>query len=323
MVGVRVRVVLVAVLALALAALGGCGATADAPRPAPAAERPRVVAEQRAGPRLLDLTVRSPAVGDDVRVRLLTPRGWTRGSERRWPVLLLLHGCCDDPASWTERTDVEGLRGLRDVLVVMPEGGDVGFYSDWHHGGEGGRPAWETFHLVELRGLLERDFGAGPRRAVAGLSMGGLGAMGYAARHPGLFGAAASFSGLLAPLRDPGLILGLVGAFAGDARALWGDPRRDRRVWAEHDPTELAGRLRGTALFVSSGDGRPGPLDPRGASRDPIEGLTFRQSRAFAARLRALGIAARTDFYGAGRHAWPYWERGLRRALPVLRQAWR
>ncbi len=313
------------VLVLALAVLAGCGGTraADQERRAPAREAPRVLAERQVAPRVLELTVRSPAVGADVRVRLLTPRGWARGTGRRWPVLLLLHGCCDDPASWTERTDVEGVRGLRDVLVVMPEGGDVGFYSDWHNGGAGGRPAWEAFHLGELRALLERDFGAGPRRAVAGLSMGGLGAMGYAARRPGLFGAAASFSGLLAPLRDAGLILGLVGAFAGDAQALWGDPRRDRGVWEQHDPTELAGRLRGTALFVAAGDGRPGPLDPRGASRDPIEGLTFRQSRAFAARLRALGIAARTDFYGAGRHAWPYWERGLRRALPVLRQAWR
>jgi S-formylglutathione hydrolase FrmB len=233
-------------------------------------------------------------------------------------VLLLLHGCCDDPTSWTEQTDVEGMRGLRDVLVVMPEGGDVGFYSDWRRG-----PAWETFHLGELRGLLERDFGAGPRRAVAGLSMGGLGAMGYAARRPDLFAAAASFSGLLAPLRDAGLVLGLVGGFAGDERGLWGDPRRDRRVWERHDPTELAGRLRGTALFVSSGDGRPGPLDRPGARRDPIERVVFGESRAFVARLRALGIPARVDLYGPGTHSWPYWERGLRRALPTLRRAWR
>ena len=68
----------------------------------------------------------------------------------------------------------------------MPEAGQVGFYSDWR-ARSGGPSRWETFHLTELRQLLERDWRAGNRRVVAGLSMGGLGAMAYAARHPGMF----------------------------------------------------------------------------------------------------------------------------------------
>ena len=59
----------------------------------------------------------------------------------------------------------------------MPEAGQVGFYSDWRAPGRGGPSRWETFHLAELRQLLERDWRAGNRRVVAGLSMGGLGAM--------------------------------------------------------------------------------------------------------------------------------------------------
>jgi len=39
---------------------------------------------------------------------------------------------------------------------------------------------------------------------------------------------------------------------------------------------------------------------------------------AFAARLRALGIPFRADLYRGGRHDWPYWQRDLKRALPVL-----
>jgi S-formylglutathione hydrolase FrmB len=169
-----------------------------------------------------------------------------------------------------------------------------------------------------LRGLLERGYGAGPERAVAGLSMGGGGAMAYAARHPGLFGAAASFSGLVHPLADAGFLLGLFSGYTDDASAIWGDPDADRDVWAAHDPTELAARLRGTRLFVSAGDGRPGPLDAAGAGRDRIEPVVEGESRAFAARLRARGIPVATDFYGRGTHTWPYWERELRRALPVL-----
>ena len=127
-------------------------------------------------------------------MRLLTPAGWRPGDGRRHPQLWLLHGCCDTYESWSANTDIAELPALRDVLVVMPEGGAVGFYSDWRRG-----PKWETFQLTELRKLLERDFGAGEPRAVAGLSMGGYGAMAYAARHPGLFDAAASFSGVVAP----------------------------------------------------------------------------------------------------------------------------
>jgi diacylglycerol O-acyltransferase / trehalose O-mycolyltransferase / mycolyltransferase Ag85 len=289
----------------------GCGSDERAADRAPGGATVR--SERRVAPRILDLTIRSPALGADAKVRLITPVGWTR--ERRWPVLYLVHGCCDTYDSWTRETDVEALPQLRDVLVVTPEAGDVGFYSDWLRG-----PAWETFHVEELRALLERDYGAGTRRAVAGLSMGGLGAMGYAARHPDLFGAAASFSGTLHPLASPRGYLGLFGQYADDPLAVWGDPRAQRDVWKAHDPTELAADLRGTRLFVSAGDGRPGPFEEPGARRDPLERAVGGESRAFVARLRRRGIPVQTDFYGPGTHDWPYWERELTRALPLLRR---
>ena len=95
---------------------------------------PRVVAAERSGARVVDLTIDSPAVGRKVGARLLLPRDYAREPERRWPVLYLLHGCCDSHLSWTRSTDVERLSARDDVLVVMPEGGRVGFYSDWRRG---------------------------------------------------------------------------------------------------------------------------------------------------------------------------------------------
>jgi diacylglycerol O-acyltransferase / trehalose O-mycolyltransferase len=296
--------------------IGGCGSQGATTSPGRSAAG--VVHEQRISPRVVDLNVRSPALDTTATVRLLTPDGWARQAGRRWPVLYLLHGCCDSYESWTRSTRVEQMAALRRVLVVMPEGGSVGFYSNWV-GSEGDEaPAWEGFHLEEVRTILERDYGAGDRRAIAGLSMGGLGAIGYAARHPGMFSAAASFSGLLHPLADTGFMTGLFAAYTPDPDAIWGDPRRNRDVWAAHDPTELAGKLRGTRLFVSAGNGRPGPLDPAGTPADDIEPAVLRQSRAFTRRLHAESIPARVDFYGPGTHDWPYWERELRRALPTL-----
>jgi S-formylglutathione hydrolase FrmB len=291
-----------AAIALAGCGGGGGGRPQAAVRPPPPAT---VVAERAAGPRLLDLRVRSRALGRVGSVRLLLPAGWSRRTHRTWPVLYLLHGCCDTYQSWSRYGRVARLGALRDVLVVMPEGGDIGFYSDWKGAP---RTRWETFHTSELPALLQRRYHAGTRRAVAGLSMGGLGAMAYAARHPGLFRAAASFSGALHPRTDARWWSGLFAQYE-TADTVWGDPVADRATWAVHDPTSLAGRLRGVRLYVAAGDGGAG---------DQIERVVGRESRAFVARARGLGVPVRTDLYAGGRHDWPYWRRELQRALPTL-----
>jgi diacylglycerol O-acyltransferase/trehalose O-mycolyltransferase len=210
--------------------------------------------------------------------------------------------------------------------VVMPEAGQVGFYSDWHNGGRGGPPRWETFHPSELRRLLERDWRASTRRAVAGVSMGGLGAITYAPRHPGMFRAAASYSGLLhtryegGPIPGPQFVQNLLRAYDEDPDALWGDPDRQATVWAAHDPYDLAPELRGVELFVSVGNGGLGPLErpTTTAQAQQIEPALLPQNTAFVERLRQLGIPVRFDAYGPGTHVWPYWQRELHRSLPQL-----
>ncbi|GAA5007335.1 hypothetical protein GCM10023317_42480 [Actinopolymorpha pittospori] len=150
--------------------ISGPAVALDAHRPVSGGAR--VIEEEWIAPRQLDLTIASPALGGPAKVRLLTPDGWEqRRPGQHWPVLFLLHGCCGDYTSWTSLTDVASITELRDVLVVMPEAGDVGFYSDWWNAGTGGSPAWEEFHLTEVRRILERDYGAGAprgRRSVDG-----------------------------------------------------------------------------------------------------------------------------------------------------------
>jgi diacylglycerol O-acyltransferase/trehalose O-mycolyltransferase len=294
-----------------------------------AGDRVQGVGVQRLGPRLRDVTISSPALGRRAKVRLLLPSGFRADPQRRWPVLWLLHGCCDTYRSWTRSGGVERLAELRGLLLVMPEAGEVGFYSDWVDGARNGPARWETFHLTELRRLLERDWRAGRRRAVAGVSMGGFGAMAYAARHPGMFRAAASYSGLLdtryqgAPISGPELIQGLLRQFGEDPSALWGDPRHDSDVWAQHNPYDLARHLRDVDLFVSVGDGRPGPLDRPavGGRAQAIEQALLPQNLAFARRLAQLGIPVTFDAYSPGTHDWPYWRRELDRSLPMLVRA--
>jgi diacylglycerol O-acyltransferase / trehalose O-mycolyltransferase len=117
-----------------------------------------------------DLAVASPALGATAKVRLLLPAHYASLPRRRWPVVYLLHGCCDTYESWTRSTDIARLTARSDVLVVMPDGGKARFYSDWLAG-----PRWATFHLVELPRILHRDYRASTVMAIAGVSMGGLG----------------------------------------------------------------------------------------------------------------------------------------------------
>ncbi|MFB6548397.1 alpha/beta hydrolase [Streptomyces sp. NPDC056405] len=287
-----------------------------------------VVAVTQVAERQVDLTVRSPALGGrTVNVRLLTPDGWNphdRRHRQHWPTLWLLHGCCGDYTSWTAMTDVAETESLRDVLVVMPEAGWNGWYSDWWNHGEGGDPAWETFHTVELRRLLERDWGAGDNRVVAGLSMGGQGALLYAARHPGMFKATAAYSGSAHPLLNDESVNRILGFFAGqnnDPLRVWGDPIAQRRIWEAHDPFHLAKRLRSIPVYLSCGDGTAGPLDQPG-STSALEADFNRQNHALAAELKRVGARhVTTNFYGPGTHAWPYWERELHASLPMLLSA--
>jgi S-formylglutathione hydrolase FrmB len=309
-------------LAAALASLAGTAlpagaATAPAaapPGPVAADDGAHVVAEQWLDARMVDLTIDSPAMAAAEQVRLLVPPDWNARPHERWPVLYLLHGCCDSYVSWTRSTDVEQLTAGTDVLVVMPEAGADGFYSDWWNGGSGGPPRWETFHLTELRQILERGYRASPRRAVAGLSMGGYGTMKYA--ETGLFRAAASYSGVLDPLSNPGGVLAFL-----YPNALWGDPVAQRGIWVANDPAYHPGLLHGVKLFVASGNGQPGPYDGSSQSTDPIESEVYAESLNFVHALAQAHVPVTTDFYGPGHHAWPYWQQDLHRSFPMLMQA--
>ncbi|GAA0397927.1 alpha/beta hydrolase family protein [Microbispora corallina] len=306
------------VAALTVLVLVGACARHDgaAVRPSGASPGPRLVSVEDLGGRVDLLTVDSPALGRKASVWVVRPRGWRPGSTG-WPALYLLHGCCESRAdSWLAEGGAERLTGDLDAVVIVPEGGPMGWYSDWLRG-----PAWETFHMTEVRGVVERRYGVGDRRAVAGLSMGGLGALAYAARHPGVFQAAASFSGVLDTSYDRPGLEELMRSFGVDPADLWGTPPAG--TWREHNPVDLAARLKGVRLFVSCGDGEPGPLDGAGAALDRGERAILVRNRRFVAAARAAGVPVTTDFYGPGTHTWPYWERELDRALPTLAGSWR
>jgi len=277
----------------------------------------RIVKVEVLDARTRDLTIESPAVGI-VQVRLLLPSTFGTQPAARFPVLYLLHGGGGEYVDWSEKTDVEGATASTYLLVAMPAAASS-YMDTWEPRGgatgSGGRPNWETFHLTELRELLERNWQAGDDRAVAGLSLGGYGAVMYAARHPGLFKAVASYSGVLDLTVAPGR------SVEAQTVAALATQLAEASGWDKANPINLVRSLEGTALYVSFGNGEPGPLDAAGTEMDELEAWVGAGDDHFVAALDEAGVAATVNAYGPGTHSWPYWDRELHASLPMLLEA--
>jgi len=109
-------------------------------------------------------------------------------------VLYLLHGLSDDASAWQRYSSIEIYARQYGLVVVMPSVGRS-FYLDQPNG-----QRYFTYLVEELPRYLEDVFGLKPRREqklIAGLSMGGYGAVKAALLYPERYFAAASFSGVL------------------------------------------------------------------------------------------------------------------------------
>jgi S-formylglutathione hydrolase FrmB len=312
----RTTIVLLAALVVLAAGL----ATAPRARAETEGARLQLLHVEELSPRLSELQVLSPALERAVRVRVLTPAGFDPAVDHL-PVLWLLHGGFGSSADWTDVGDAEALTAGLPMIVVMPDAGTGGWYADWRNATAEGAQRWETFHLVELRRFIERRFHTRTDRsgrAIAGLSMGGFGALSYAARHPDLFGFAASFSGAV-DLLHPGvtaIVLASPLAHEGLPGDIFGDPVLQRPRWQAHNPVDLAENLRTVEVQLRTGNGLPGGR--HGGGLDVQEIGVSQATATLHERLVALGIPHLYDDYGPGAHSWPYWRDDLAATLPAI-----
>ena len=249
-----------------------------------------------------------------LRVNVLLPDGYTK--KRRWPVLYLLHGHGDAYDYWAnpKRGDVANVAKGFPGIVVMPEGAR-GWYTNWWNGGARS-PGWESYHLGELTQVIERRYRIRPGRrwhAIAGLSMGGQGAMFYATQRPGYFGAVASFSGVLNLQRaEWPRAMDTQGESHLD---VYGDPSAQRFYWTGHNPTALIESLRHTRVYVTVGDGTPTrPEEVSNTFGAAAEFELARHAEDFAAAAPGAGVDL-TYRPRRGIHDWPYWREHLADAL--------
>lgn len=268
--------------------------------------------------RLIEYKLSTPALADPTSVRVLLPEKVE--AIRRYPVLYLLHGGVGDYRDWVRGGDVERLTAGLPLIVVMPDGGRVGWYTNWFNRGAGGHPLWETYHIDQLLPWIDSEFptvAARKGRAIAGLSMGGFGAMSYAARHPDLFVAAAAFSGYV-DIGDPLCAARLGGVLAVQrihTEDVFGRYSDDPMRWRARSPVDLAENLQHLTVVLRTGNGRPGSDNPR---VDILELGVHPTMEALHERLDELNIENVWEDYGPAAHNFTHWKRSLEKTLPIV-----
>ena len=136
-------------------------------------------------------------IGQVLPYNALLPVGYAE-SNKRYPVLYLLHGLFGRYDDWVTRTNLAECAAHYDVIIITPEGHD-GWYTD---SASVATDKYESYFIRELISDVDARFRTiKDRRArgVAGLSMGGYGALKYGLKHPDQFTFAASLSGALDP----------------------------------------------------------------------------------------------------------------------------
>lgn len=141
----------------------------------------------------------SEALGVQTTVYVILPQKSTKGQigvngngdNSEYKCLYLLHGLSDDHSIWLRRTSIERYATEYGICVVMPYGGRS-FYTDMQYGGK-----YYTYISEELPRLMQEFFGVSDKREnnfIAGLSMGGYGALKIALKNPECYSAVAGLS---------------------------------------------------------------------------------------------------------------------------------
>ncbi len=286
----------------------------------------------------------SEALGVDKDVRVYLPAGYDPAATKRYPVFYYLNGLTGDETNWVDLAKLdEAADGLAlAAIVVMPDG-DNNFYIDsampedydsCMKDGTGmflptqpkrktcvKASKYETYITKDLIGWVDgkyKTLAKREARGIAGLSMGGYGALVLSMRHTDLFAAAASHSGVDAllykgpyPYEKGKVVLyedtsqwgASVGRFGDWIRALFGN---DIAMWRAHDPAALVDKLApGTlALYLDCGTEDGFALH---------NGMQYLHDKMLANKIEH-------EYYiGEGHHDFNFWKARVPKSLAFLR----
>ena len=251
-----------------------------------------------------DLAIPSPTLGQPIPCAVTLPEAYDREPSHRFPVLLLLHGTDGGHHDWL---DWGGLadgsagsvaEGGLPFIIVTPGAGN-----SWYVDNAGGEGAWETALVDDLLPAIDarfRTIEGRAGRAIAGLSMGGYGAVHLALRHPDRFAAVASLSGALYAPDDP-----VTDADIADFHGAFGDPFDPERFAQASVYTDLSALPPDTALprfYLSSG----------GSDQYSLDVAALRLYQALKQRDVPATLVVRAGYD----HGWQFWHDDPGRSWP-------
>ena len=241
-----------------------------------------------------------------VKFNIIFPTGYDVATSRRYPVLYLLHGYSDNYAGWVTKSNLLAHTARFQEIIVNPEGG-VSWYVNNH---ANPKMQWEDYLIDDLIPYVDshyRTIADRRGRAIAGLSMGGYGALMLGLKYYDKFAALASMSGALEGAEGPWYTD--VEAFASRApktntfiinlaKDLTDDfGPADDPARAADDPFELAKKVpldEAPQIYFSCGE-----------DDDLVKG-----SRRLAELLTQLKIPYEYREI-PGKHEWPVWDRQI------------
>lgn len=210
-------------------------------------------------------------------------------------VLYLLHGLSDDASAWQRYSSIETYAKSYGVVVVMPSV-SRSFYLDQPNGLK-----YFSYLNEELPQYLSDVFGIVANREktfVAGLSMGGYGAMKCALLHPEQYFAAASFSGVLS---------------MHGWKADFDDPRSLEFSYLFGDLTKLSGSEHDPSTWLTNAV-RTGKTIPQLFVSCGLQDELLPTNRYFIGNCKAQGINVEYR-EEEGIHDWYFWDRQIRQFL--------
>ena len=259
--------------------------------------------------RVEEVKFESKLVGKSLPYKVVLPVDYDTSRTTRYPVLYLLHGVAGHYTDWTTRTNLADYAAQYRLIIVTPEGND-GWYTD------SATMATEKYESYILRELIPdvdqryRTLQARYGRAIAGLSMGGYGAIKLGLKFPGTFAFAGSMSGahggptwVESDLKDPGAIRDSVLSVFGAA----GSPTRKANDVFQIVRDMPAGRVAALPYFYLDCGTEDGFLS---------------DSQQLAALLREKKIPHEYREL-PGNHSWPYWDQQVQEILKIAAQKMR
>jgi S-formylglutathione hydrolase FrmB len=256
---------------------------------------------------LLQVNFNSLTLHRKVSVQMILPADSKTGSAGPFKTLYLLHGLMDNCQAWTSNTRIERWAMERNLAVVMPSA-ENSFYVDIPYGSSVfiDFGAYVGQELVEVTRKMFHLSSKREDTFIAGLSMGGFGALRNGLKYHGTFGYIACLSGAIHiveyPLDEPGRnVIGEDACF-GDIRTAALTDRNPRMVAeALFSQRKASVEIEFPKVYIACG----------------TEDYLLRANQVFADFLKANGVDV-TYEEGPGMHDWDFWDTYIQKVLAWL-----